>query len=426
MTAAEFLHLAAVGIGVLFFLCSGYQFLYLLPPLLKKEKPRRPAKLHDYAVLICARNEAAVLPYLLESLRKQDYPAQHITVFVAADNCTDATAAVARAGGAVVYERFDTARVGKGYALQFLLENIRRDYGDAFDGFFVFDADNLLQPDYITCMNRIFSDGYAIVTGYRNSKNYASNWISAGYGLWFLREAEFLNHARALLGFSCGVSGTGFLFSAQVLHRRGGWNFHLLTEDIQFTVANVLAGDLVGYCPEAELFDEQPVTFRQSWRQRMRWAKGYIQVFCRYGRQMLAGVFGRGQPGGWRRRFSCYDMVMVNLPVAVFSALGLAVQLAAFIAALGSGVPFLSAAAPLIRMLAGSYLLFLFWGGVTTITQWRHIRAAAAQKVLYTFTFPLFMMTYLPIGIAALFCRVEWKPIRHTEAVSLQEMEHRR
>ncbi len=425
MKTAELLQTAVAVLGALFALCTGYQLFYLLLPHIKKEKPRRSPRLHDYAVLICARNEQAVIGQLLSSIRAQDYPAQHITVFVAADNCTDATAAEARAGSAVVYERTDAQRIGKGYALQFLLENIRRDYGGRFDGFFVFDADNLLRSNYVTEMNRAFSDGCAIVTSCRNSKNYAHNWISAGYGLWFLREAEYLNHARSLLGVSCGVSGTGFLFSAEVLHRRGGWNFHLLTEDIQFTAANVLAGDMVGYCPTAELFDEQPVTFAQSWRQRMRWAKGYIQVFCRYGGQLLAGVISPKQPGGWRRRFSCFDLTMVNLPAAVFGAAGVVIQLVSLAASLCNGAPFCTAAAPLGGMLLGSYLYFLFWGGVTTLSQWRRIRTSAFKKIWYTFTFPLFMLTYLPIGVAALFAKVEWKPIRHTDAVSLQELEQR-
>ncbi len=424
MKTAELLQMIAAVLGTLFAVCSSYQLFYLLLPHIKKEKTRRPPRLHDYAVLICARNEQTVIGPLLQSIRAQDYPAQHITVFVAADNCTDATAAEARACGAVVYERTDTQHIGKGYTLQFLLENIRRDCGDRFDGFFVFDADNLLRSNYITEMNKVFSDGCAIVTSCRNSKNYGRNWISAGYGLWFLREAEYLNHARALLGVSCGVSGTGFLFSAEVLHRRGGWNFHLLTEDIQFTAANVLAGNLVGYCPTAEFFDEQPVTFAQSWRQRMRWAKGYIQVFCHYGRQLLAGMISPKQPGGWRRRFSCFDLIMVNLPVVVFGAVGAVIQLASLAVSLCGGVPFCVAAAPLGELLLGSYLYFLFWGGVTTLSQWRRIRASAWKKLLYTLTFPLFMMTYLPIGVAALFAKVEWKPIRHTEALSLQDLEH--
>lgn len=130
-----------------------------------------------------------------------------MTTFVVADNCTDATGRLAWERGAEVYYRRDRQRVGKGYALDYLLRQVKQDYGDCFDGYFVFDADNLLEPDYISRMNETFSQGYQVVTSCRNSKNFGSNWISAGYALWFLRESEFLNHALMLLGTSCAVSG---------------------------------------------------------------------------------------------------------------------------------------------------------------------------------------------------------------------------
>lgn len=114
-------------------------------------------------------------------------------------------------------------------------------------------------------MNETFSDGYRIITSYRNSKNYGDNWISAGYALWFLREAKYLNNARYLLGTSCAVSGTGFMFSREILKSCGGWPFHLLVEDIEFTIHNIVSGEKVGYCPRAVLYDEQPTKFSQSW-----------------------------------------------------------------------------------------------------------------------------------------------------------------
>lgn len=404
------------SIALLFTLCYAYQFFYLAVPLVKRDKPHRPVTYHRFAVLISARNEETVLGHLLDSIRDQDYPSDLITVFVVADNCTDATAQVARDHGAVVYERLNRSQVGKGYALDFLLQRIRRDYGSRFDGFFVFDADNLLQPDYITQMNRTFSDGYSIVTSYRNSKNFGSNWISAGYGLWFLREAEFLNHARSLLGTSCAVSGTGFLFHRSVLAGLGGWRFYLLTEDIEFTIASILSGYRVGYCKDAVLFDEQPVTFRQSWRQRLRWAKGYLQVFRAYGWQLVKGIFRRDG-------FACFDMTMAIMPAIALTVLGMAGNLAAAVLCSVSGQSLLPALLSVGEMLANTYLLMLFLGGITTATQWKQIHTTTAKKLLYTLTFPLFMMTYIPISFAALFQRVEWKPIEHTHAMSLAELE---
>lgn len=366
--------------------------------------------------MISARNEEAVLGHLLQSLRRQDYPEEYMTIFVVADNCSDTTAQVARQHGAVVYERFDHNHVGKGYALNYLLRQISRDYGPVFDGYFVFDADNLLQPDYIAQMNRTFCDGYGIVTSYRNSKNFGDNWISAGYALWFLREAEQLNHARMLLGTSCAVSGTGFLFSRQVLEYHGGWNFFLLTEDIEFTIASVLAGYTVGYCKDAMLFDEQPVTFRQSWRQRMRWAKGYLQVFRVYGGELLSGIFrGKG--------FACFDMAMAIMPAIALTVVALIANLGTAALCILAGQSLIPALWSVGEMLCNTYLLLLLVGSVATVTQWNQIRASTGKKILYTLTFPIFMMTYIPISFSALFCKVEWKPIEHKRAMSLAELQ---
>jgi glycosyltransferase involved in cell wall biosynthesis len=213
--------------SIAFAACYLYQFIYILIPLFKKGKaPQTAVALHKYGVLITARNEEAVIRGLIGSIREQTYPRELVTVFVAADNCTDRTAAAAREAGAVVYERFSTDRIGKGYALDFLLSRIASDYPpDAFDGFFVFDADNLLDENYISEMNKTFSEGHRIITSYRNSKNYDANWISAGYSLWFLRESQFLNNPRMLTGTSCAVSGTGFLVHRDVIRKNGAGNF---------------------------------------------------------------------------------------------------------------------------------------------------------------------------------------------------------
>ena len=166
-------------IAVVFFVCYAYQFLYIpVPWLLAKRKAAKAAALeatpHNYAVLICARNESAVIADLIGSLRSQTYDQSLLHIFVLADNCTDDTSAIARSAGATVYERFNNVQVGKGYALQTLLSHLEQDYPAGFDGYIVFDADNILDPGYIAAMNRTFSQGYDIVTSYRNSKTTAT------------------------------------------------------------------------------------------------------------------------------------------------------------------------------------------------------------------------------------------------------------
>lgn len=398
-------------IAVVFFVCYTYQFLYIpVPWLLAKRKAAKAAALeatpHNYAVLICARNESAVIADLIGSLRSQTYDQSLLHIFVLADNCTDDTSAIARSAGATVYERFNNVQVGKGYALQTLLGHLEQDYPAGFDGYIVFDADNILDPGYIAAMNRTFSQGYDIVTSYRNSKNYGDNWISAGYALWFLRESRYLNGARNRLGSSAAVGGTGFLFSQRILDESHGWRFYLLTEDIEFSIHHILRGERIAICEDAVLYDEQPTDFRQSCRQRLRWAKGYIQVFRRYGAELLKGT----AKGSW----SCFDMSMSILPAFILTALCLLANLTLTALGLmqGDGVWF--AMRSLLECMGSVLATLLVLGGITVASEWRRIHAPAWKKIAFTLTFPLFMLTYLPISLAALFMKVEWKPIHHS------------
>ena len=399
----------------LFFICYSYQFFYIPVSLFKKPKAHREPKPHRFAVLIAARNERSVIGELIDSINAQDYPAHLINIFVIADNCTDDTALIAQEHGAVVYTRRDSLHVGKGYALNFLLEKIARDYpAGSFDAFIVLDADNVIAPNYITEMNKTFSDGYGIITSYRNSKNYGDNWISAGYALWFLREARYLNNARMLLGSSCAVSGTGFLFSGEILERCGGWNFFLLTEDIEFSIDNVVRGEKIGYCGTAVLYDEQPTSFRQSWKQRLRWSRGYLQVFSRYGGRLMRGLF--------HGSFSCYDMAMNIMPAAVLTGLSLVVNLSAAAANFYIGGDLKVLGLSVLQTVVNLYLTLFVIGSITTITEWKQIHCSTGKKLLYALTFPVFMFTYVPITVASLFCDVQWQPIRHERCLNVSQI----
>ena len=400
-------------IAIIFCICYSYQFLYVIVSLMKKDKPHQETKAHRFAVLIAARNEETVINHLIDSINTQTYDQGEVTVFVVADNCTDQTAACARKMGAIVYERFDQTKIGKGHAMEFLLNQMEKDYAP-FDGYFVFDADNVLDQNYILEMNKTLSDGYDIITSYRNSKNYGDNWISSGYAIWFLWESEFLNRGRMLLGTSCAVSGTGFFFSRRIIEKYGGWKFFLLTEDIQFTVDNVLSGEKIGYCRQAMLYDEQPVKFQQSFRQRMRWAKGFFQVFHRYGLDLFKGSL--------QRNTSCYDMLMVIMPAIILTLFTLIFNGSMIL--FGDYTTYQDDLIMMMmgRMILNMYLMLVFIATVTTATQWKNIHTTSFKKLAYIFTFPFFMFTYIPITIVAFFKKVEWQPIEHSRAKTLAEI----
>lgn len=397
-------------IMVLFFTCYAYQFVFIPIAFIRKKKAVCTAENHRYAVLIAARNEELVIGNLIDSMKKQTYPSKLVTIYVVADNCSDRTAEVARSYGAVVYERFDNEKIGKGYALNFLLEKIT----DHYDAYIVFDADNIVDKNYISQINKTFSSGYDIVTAYRNSKNSGDNWISAGYGLWFLRESKYLNYPRSVIKSSCSISGTGFLFSDRILKKCGGWNFFLLTEDIEFTAHNIVSGEKIGYCPDAVFYDEQPTGFRQSVRQRMRWVQGYLQVLRKYGKKLSCGCL--------RGKFSCFDMLMSIAPAAVLAWVSIIINLVAAIIGLFDGAGLLTVLLSIGQSIFNLCITVFVLGLITTITEWKNIHCKTGRKILSVFTFPLFMLTYIPISIAAFVCKPGWKPIEHNKAVSIGEI----
>ena len=405
-----------------FTICYTYQLYYVFVVLTRKPKQLVAKKNHKFAAVISARNESAVIGQLIHSIKVQNYPSELIDVFVIADNCTDNTAEVAREAGAIVFPRFNTEQVGKGYALDYGFNVIRSQYADrGYEAYFVFDADNVLDVNYFREMNKVFDGGAIASTSYRNSKNFGSNWISAGYGVWFLREAKYLSQARLTLNTSCAVSGTGFFVSAKIIEKMGGWKFHLLTEDIEFSTYSILHGERIAYCPTAMLYDEQPITFRDSWNQRFRWAKGFYQVFGKYGLSLVKGVFTN--PKG--HRFACYDMLMTIAPGMLLSVITIIFN--AIILILGSaglmstGVMLTSSLSSIFFCLF-NYTLFMFmFGALTTFTEWDNIRSTTAKKIKYLFTFPFFMLTYIPIALVALFKKAAWKPIQHSISVDVEE-----
>lgn len=378
---------------------------------------------HNLAVIICARNEEMVIDKLLETINNQSYPKDKLKAVVIADNCTDKTAEIARRYGAVVFERFNTKKVGKGYALNFAFKNIYSMFGESyFDGYIIIDADNLLDSNYVAEMNKTFCQGYRVITSYRNSKNYGTNWITAGYAVAFMREAKFLNYARSALGSSCAVSGTGFLVSNEIIRERGGWNYSLLTEDIEFTVDTIMRGETIGYCENAMLYDEQPTTFRQSWHQRVRWSRGFYQIVGKYGKTMLASVFRNKN----KNRFSCFDITLTVMPTVLITVVMLVMQVVVltFSVFQPSLTPSIAheVADFLLRWVILYYGSLFFMGAVTVITEWKKIKCPIYKRILYMLTYPLFMMTYIPISIAAMFGKVEWKPIEHSVSKTLDEV----
>jgi len=423
---ASFINAVNITMLIIFSVLYFYQVIYIAIAIINKMKKnvdREPQKLHKYAILVAARNEEAVIGELIKSINKQNYPKGLVDIHMVADNCTDKTASIGRSLGVTVYERTDNSKVGKGYALQYIFDNIKKNGGfRQYDGYIIFDADNLLDENYILEMNKVFDDGYRVITSYRNTKNYDTNWISAGYSLWFLREAEYLNNPRMLLKTSCAISGTGFLIHSDIIDENGGWKHFLLTEDIEFSIDNIIKGEVIGYCRMAKIYDEQPSSFRESWKQRLRWSKGFYQVFAKYSFGLLKSIFTKKS-----NKFASFDFLMVISPSMLISIFSILFNLVFLIYAYMNPLTVDSLIVTLCKtaiwgQIFNLYFFLYLQGTLTTISEWKEIHCSTKKKIFYTFTFPFFFFSNIPIAIVALFKKIEWVPIEHSIVRNLEDV----
>ena len=266
-----------------------YQIVVSLCALVKlKDKPYITNKNHKFMAIIPAHNEEAVVSNLIESLKNQTYDKKLYDIYVIADNCTDATAEIAKKAGAIVYKRFDPDHKTKGYALQWFLKQKIEENAD-YDAFFVFDADNIVDKNFITNMNKKLCQGEEVVQGYRDIKNPTDNWITAGYALFYWTMHRLYHLARYNIGLSPLLNGTGFMVKFDVV-KPNGWETETLTEDIEFSLKRIIKGKKLGWATDAIVYDEQPTSFKQSWSQRSRWTVGHMQCLKRYTGELFEAV----------------------------------------------------------------------------------------------------------------------------------------
>jgi cellulose synthase/poly-beta-1,6-N-acetylglucosamine synthase-like glycosyltransferase len=361
---------------------------------------------HRFAVLVFARNEERVIGNLLESLREQDYPSDCFDVFVTADNCTDATAAIARDAGAVVYERQSTGPRGKGAALNwFFAEHLPSGY----DACVVFDADNVVDPGFLAAMNRQLAAGHQIAVGYRMGKNPSSSWVAGASTLFWLMQTRFFHVPRALRNLPCtSVGGTGFMFSLRVLGA-DGWRTSSACEDIEFTLQAIAAGHFVALAQDALFYDEQPLTLGQSLKQRYRWSVGSVQLIRTSVPSLLLSV-RRGHLHALDAALYIIGVVVGGLS-GVLWVLSLALGLAS---GAGLGRTLLTVAASS----AVGYVLLLAFG--LLVARLERARWTGMAKALLGF--PIWLFSWSVINVVVLFYRdPTWHTVPHTDDLTLAE-----
>lgn len=388
-----------------------YQFIISLCSLIKvKEKPIVEDKKHRFMMIIPAHNEEKVIENLVKSLTNLDYDKELYDIYVIADNCTDNTAKIAKEAGAIVYERFDEAHKTKGYALNwFLGQKIEEDA--PYDAFCIFDADNIVDVNFLKAMNKKLCQGEDVVQGYRDIKNPSDSWVTAGYSIFYWTMNRFYHLARYNLGLSPLINGTGFMVKFEVV-KPDGWNTKTLTEDIEFSLKRIIEGKKLGWATDAIVYDEQPVGFKQSWSQRSRWTIGHIQCLKEYTKPLAVAV----KDNKTVMNFDGLLYMLGSIPMFVLTIILLILN---FVMYFFNGMSATELLWNALRYLVPTFLVPIFTGIMIMIIDKKPIRPMIKGLALY----PLFLGSWLLINFKCLFKRdTKWEKIEHNVSKSIDDM----
>lgn len=408
-------NLFLVILGILTF----YQFIYLVIGVFSKKTTFKETNIKKkYAIIIPARNEELVIGHLIDSLKLQTYNQDLLTIFVVADNCSDNTASIAQKHGAIVYERFNNEKRRKGWALQYLFKQIEKDYGiESFDGYIFFDADNLVDKNFVHEINKAFVEKGDMIVGYRNVKNFDTNFVSSAYGIHFYRSIVAYHRPRQKLNLGTHLAGTGYVIDSK--HLKDGWNYHTLTEDTELTIKLSAKGFKIRFCEDAIFYDEQPTNLMVAFRQRKRWTKGRLDVFIMNFPKIIYNGFKR-------LSFTLYDMFFYSFPWPFYSLITVLFYpiIVGFISAdIYTNIFWKDFLIVILSMFGGLYVQNFLFGALTVIRENKNIHTTPFKKILAVFTYPWFNMITIFIAISiVIYPHVQWKQIVHDDDRTIDEV----
>ena len=142
-------------------------------------------------------------------------------------------------------------------------------------------------------MNKVLNSGYRVAQSFRDAKNPSDNWLSGSYALFYLIQNVFFNHARMTFNGSSSINGTGFMIKKSYIDEVG-FNTYSLTEDVEFTGLCALNKEKIIFVEDAITYDEYPVKFISSWKQRKRWTAGMLTCMKLYSPKLFLDYLKTG------------------------------------------------------------------------------------------------------------------------------------
>jgi len=237
-------------------------------------EPTAPTAFPRLLLLIPAHNEAQLIERCVASLKAADHPAGTVAIVVVADNCTDATGALAERAGATVLRRADPTRRGKGYAIGWALTQV--DWASR-DAVVILDADTTIEADYYRRLAELMPLRSKAVQCYDGLSNEMENWLTRLAGMLTRNRYDLALPLKQAAGLRVPLTGDGTLLGTQTLERHG-WRADSLTEGWDLYARLTLAGERVELAQAARIYAQEARSLAQAGSQRARWTAGRAGV----------------------------------------------------------------------------------------------------------------------------------------------------
>ena len=397
-----------IDVIIYFSLIYGSYYLLMSVFAFKKNKKKKiDGKTNYFAVLVAARNEEKVIVELIESLKRQNYDKNKFKIYVIINNCTDNTLELAKKSGASIIE-CNTSIKCKGDALKYAFKELKHD--NKIDAYVIFDADNVVHPDFLKNMNYSINSGFKAAQGNRETKNLGKNWLTSSYAIYFYLQNFMFSRSRRNIKHSTIINGTGFMVTKELINTIG-FNVKTLTEDIEFSCLCALNNIKIDYVEDAITYDEQPTNFIVSWHQRMRWTKGTLECFRLYSWKLIKNLFKTGN-------IINIDMLFLYLAPFVQTLSFLALMANTIIQLINIEMIQLYVFKNIVSLLI-SYL----FGIIVSIFIILYNKHKLKDTLSGILSFFIFVFSWIPINIICIFKRkVDWNHIEHNANITINEV----
>ena len=325
---------SAVSIVLLMFTSIYYLIFWSVSARKLQDIPHNP-KYTKFALLIAARNESNVISHILDSLDKQTYPREHFEAYIIVEDENDPTVEIVKKYGYkyFVRDRLGPGRRTKGFALQECIDYLWRNNIN-YDAYMIFDADNVLDPNYIEVMNDVRGLGVQVGIGYRNFTNADTNWVTACCATMFSYMNQITSYGRSIIFHKATLMGTGYYIDDSLIREIGEWIFTGMTEDIQLTSYCYYHDIYMMYYPATCFYDEQASDMKTVHNQHVRWIAGYIEP---RGFLRKAGVKKDYHPSRLQKLMN-NEFTMGIMPFIVFNIVSFIIIIASIIFSVFSGI----------------------------------------------------------------------------------------